>query len=84
MLHEEVDLKWEEIQAWVFDFQLLEKLRSDLIVGVSIPSLSNFKKTTMFSYGSFVTWTQFLSIFSIVVNYLQHKKSIKFTRGAKK
>ncbi|XP_072156093.1 two pore channel protein 1 isoform X2 [Bemisia tabaci] len=33
LLHEEVDLKWEEIQAWVFDFQLLEKLRSDLIVG---------------------------------------------------
>ncbi|KAJ9576217.1 hypothetical protein L9F63_006950 [Diploptera punctata] len=33
MLHEEVDLKWEEMQSWVQDFQLLEKLRSDLVVG---------------------------------------------------
>jgi hypothetical protein len=36
MLHEEVDLKWEELQAWVQDFQLLERLRADLVVGVSI------------------------------------------------
>jgi hypothetical protein len=36
MLHEEVDLKWEEMQAWVQDFQLLERLRADLVVGVSI------------------------------------------------
>jgi hypothetical protein len=35
MLHEEVDLKWEEMQAWVQDFQLLERLRADLVVGVS-------------------------------------------------
>ncbi|PNF19757.1 Two pore calcium channel protein 1 [Cryptotermes secundus] len=33
MLHEEVDLKWEEMQAWVQDFQLLERLRADLVVG---------------------------------------------------
>jgi len=36
MLHEEVDLKWDEMEAWVQDFQLLEKLRADLVVGVSI------------------------------------------------
>jgi hypothetical protein len=35
MLHEEVDLKWEEMQAWVQDFLLLERLRADLVVGVS-------------------------------------------------
>jgi hypothetical protein len=35
MLHEEVDLKWEEMQTWVQDFQLLERLRSELVVGVS-------------------------------------------------
>nr|CAD7396974.1 unnamed protein product [Timema cristinae] len=33
MLHEEVHLKWEEMQSWVQDFQLLERLRADLIVG---------------------------------------------------
>ncbi|KAK7873151.1 hypothetical protein R5R35_006372 [Gryllus longicercus] len=33
MLHEEVHLKWEELQSWVQDFQLLEKLRQDLVVG---------------------------------------------------
>lgn len=46
MLHEEVDLKWEELQAWVQDFQLLEKLRSDLIIGVSVYlfSFTNWKK----------------------------------------
>ncbi|XP_046979764.1 two pore channel protein 1-like [Schistocerca americana] len=32
MLHEEVDVKWEELQMWVQDFQLLEKLRADLVV----------------------------------------------------
>ncbi|KAI5722352.1 hypothetical protein M8J76_007262 [Diaphorina citri] len=33
LLHEEVDLKWDEIQSWIQDFQLLEKLRNDLVVG---------------------------------------------------
>uniref|UniRef100_A0A1B6LN81 Uncharacterized protein n=2 Tax=Graphocephala atropunctata TaxID=36148 RepID=A0A1B6LN81_9HEMI len=33
LLHEEIDLKWEEIQSWVQDFHVLEKLRSDLVVG---------------------------------------------------
>jgi len=36
MLHEEVDLKWDEMEALVQDFQLLERLRADLVVGVSI------------------------------------------------
>ena len=35
MLHEEVHLKWEEIQIWVQDFHLLESLRNELVVGVS-------------------------------------------------
>jgi hypothetical protein len=39
MLHEEVDLKWEEMQAWVQDFQLLERLRADLVVGVGTNEL---------------------------------------------
>ncbi|XP_033198710.1 two pore segment channel 1 isoform X1 [Bombus vancouverensis nearcticus] len=33
MLHEEVELKWDELQYIVEDFQLLEKLRPSLIVG---------------------------------------------------
>nr|CAD7437546.1 unnamed protein product [Timema bartmani] len=37
MLHEEVHLKWEEMQSWVQDFQLLERLRADLIVGHCTP-----------------------------------------------
>jgi hypothetical protein len=40
MLHEEVDLKWDEMEAWVQDFQLLEKFRADLVVGVSINHLT--------------------------------------------
>ena len=39
MLHEEVDLKWDEMEAWLQDFQLLERLRADLVVGVSINPL---------------------------------------------
>lgn len=35
MLHEEVELKWDELQYVIEDFQLLEKLRPSLIVGVS-------------------------------------------------
>jgi hypothetical protein len=35
MLHEEVDIRWEEMQAWVQDLQLLERLRADLVIGVS-------------------------------------------------
>lgn len=35
MLHEEVHLKWEEVQSWVQDFHLLESLRNELVVGVS-------------------------------------------------
>ncbi|XP_012350107.1 two pore calcium channel protein 1 isoform X3 [Apis florea] len=33
MLHEEVELKWDELQYIIEDFQLLEKLRPSLIVG---------------------------------------------------
>ncbi|XP_063218915.1 two pore calcium channel protein 1-like isoform X2 [Bacillus rossius redtenbacheri] len=33
LLHEEVHVEWEEMQSWVQDFQLLEKLRGDLVVG---------------------------------------------------
>ncbi|XP_067014675.2 two pore channel protein 1 [Anabrus simplex] len=33
MLHEEVHVKWEELQTWIQDFQLLERLRADLVVG---------------------------------------------------
>lgn len=39
MLHEEVDLKWEEIMSWIQDFQLLEKLRPEFVVGVSVIDL---------------------------------------------
>ena len=35
MLHEEVELRWDELQSIVQDFQLLEHLRSTLVVGVS-------------------------------------------------
>lgn len=44
MLHEEVDLKWEEIMSWIQDFQLLEKLRPELVVGVSLNLIRVFKK----------------------------------------
>ncbi|XP_076181278.1 two pore segment channel 1 isoform X1 [Ptiloglossa arizonensis] len=33
MLHEEVELRWDELQCIIEDFQLLEKLRPSLIVG---------------------------------------------------
>ncbi|XP_076547770.1 two pore segment channel 1 isoform X1 [Osmia lignaria lignaria] len=33
MLHEEVELKWDELQCMIEDFQILEKLRPSLIVG---------------------------------------------------
>ncbi|XP_015608738.1 two pore calcium channel protein 1 isoform X2 [Cephus cinctus] len=33
MLHEEVELRWDELQSIVQDFQLLEQLRSTLVVG---------------------------------------------------
>lgn len=36
MLHEEVELKWDELQCMIEDFQILEKLRPSLIVGVSL------------------------------------------------
>lgn len=36
LLHEEIDLKWEDIQSWGLDFHIMEKLRSELVVGVSI------------------------------------------------
>lgn len=35
MLHEEVDLRWDELQSIIQDFQILEQLRSTLMVGVS-------------------------------------------------
>ncbi|XP_075219021.1 two pore calcium channel protein 1-like isoform X4 [Lycorma delicatula] len=33
LLHEEVFLKWEEVQSWVTDFHMLESLQSDFVVG---------------------------------------------------
>lgn len=35
MLHEEVELKWNELQCIIEDFQTLENLRNSLIVGGS-------------------------------------------------
>lgn len=35
MLHEEVELKWDELQCIIEDFQTLENLRSALVVGGS-------------------------------------------------
>jgi hypothetical protein len=35
MLHEEVDLRWEELLNWIQDFQMLERLRPELVVGVN-------------------------------------------------
>lgn len=40
MLHEEVELKWSEVQSIIQDFQLLEQLRSTLMIGVIIFNLS--------------------------------------------
>ncbi|XP_078040114.1 two pore segment channel 1 isoform X1 [Augochlora pura] len=33
MLHEEVELRWDELQCIIEDFQILEKLRPSLVVG---------------------------------------------------
>lgn len=44
MLHEEVDLRWEELLIWIQDFQFLEKLRPELVVGVSILYIWPFHK----------------------------------------
>lgn len=35
MLHEEVELKWDELQCIIEDFQILENLRNFLVVGGS-------------------------------------------------
>lgn len=35
MLHEEVELKWNELQCIIEDFQTLENLRNSLVVGGS-------------------------------------------------
>jgi len=35
MLHEEVELKWDELQCIIEDFQTLENLRNSLVVGGS-------------------------------------------------
>lgn len=35
MLHEEVELKWDELQCMIEDFQMLENLRNSLVVGGS-------------------------------------------------
>lgn len=35
MLHEEVELKWDELQCIIEDFQILESLRNSLVVGGS-------------------------------------------------
>lgn len=35
MLHEEVELKWNELQCIIEDFQILENLRNSLVVGGS-------------------------------------------------
>lgn len=34
MLHEEIELKWEDVMNYVKDFQALQKYRSDMFVGV--------------------------------------------------
>lgn len=41
ILHEEVDLKWDDVQSIVKDFRLLEELRSFLVVGVSVVEQDN-------------------------------------------
>lgn len=39
LLHEEIELKWEDVMNYVKDFQALQKYRSDMFVGV----VSNIK-----------------------------------------
>lgn len=34
LLHEEIELKWEDVMNYVKDFQALQKYRSDMFVGV--------------------------------------------------
>lgn len=36
MLHEEVNLKYDDLQSIIQDYQLLEKIREFLPIGVSI------------------------------------------------
>lgn len=45
MLHEEVELKWDELQCIIEDFQLLEKLRSSLVVGGSTVFIGSRPRT---------------------------------------
>lgn len=46
MLHEEVELIWNELQCIIEDVQLLEDLRSSLVIGVSI--VQSFKSNFQF------------------------------------
>lgn len=45
MLHEEVELKWDELQCIIEDFQTLEDLRSFLVVGGSTMFIGSRPRT---------------------------------------
>ncbi|KAK0159692.1 hypothetical protein PV327_010782 [Microctonus hyperodae] len=45
MLHEEVELKWSELQSIIQDFQLLEQLRSTLMIGSSVTYIGSRPRT---------------------------------------
>ncbi|XP_033207244.1 two pore calcium channel protein 1-like isoform X2 [Belonocnema kinseyi] len=45
MLHEKVELKWEELQSIVEDFQLLEQLRSSLMSGGTMAFIGSRPRT---------------------------------------
>lgn len=44
MLHEEVEINWDTIQNIIQDFSVFEKIRSELIVGVSKFFAEPFKR----------------------------------------
>ena len=41
MLHEEIEIRWDDLQSTVQDFNLLEKIRRSIPVGVSSTALIN-------------------------------------------
>lgn len=45
MLHEEVELKWDELQCIIEDFQTLENLRNALVVGGSTMFIGSRPRT---------------------------------------
>lgn len=45
MLHEEVELKWNELQCIIEDFQTLENLRNSLVVGGSTMFIGSRPRT---------------------------------------